>query len=277
MRQGSRSKHNWVISIGIGVVGILIGSGIASVWYWGQLQLRFDSVLFNNIFGPLFSLAGVVVYGVTLGYLIQQNRILHSNSVKDHVNARYEKLLSEIQSYSHKDSITDKILQYQDVPMFLMEQIIELSTSSYFREAVEKIAEITNLRSADVYDSLGRFEDDLALKFIQVTDLSDSPMSNYLQLLGRIKKFTVETKASKLLEDEKVNWEKRIWNELLGNMLVLRFMHLTPANHYDLKGFPRIFNPNHKIELRPIEEFRIFEFLNWFEANLTKDEHSIIH
>lgn len=266
----------WLSIILTAVVFALLGWAGASVWYWEQLHLKFDSSIFSDIFGPLFSLAGVVVYGVTLGYLIQQNRIQYSNTIKPHFEHQYSSLLGHIGSFSYEDPFKEEMIFFKDIPMYVMNQADILYSDAAFNDSVNKLSQMQEPFSKDVYKELDEHSNNLSLRLIKITDLADSPLSDYLRVLQRIKKFITEVQKSRLLEDEKTNWQKRVYNELLQEILLLNYAHLfIPRMHHNDK-VPRIFSPTHDLEFTSIREFRIFDFYRWFEVNVESDKHDIL-
>lgn len=260
----------WLSIILTAVVFALLGWAGASVWYWEQLHLKFDSSLFSDICGPLFSLAGVVVYGVTLGYLIQQNRINYSNSVKTNYSARLDKLIEEVNRFNHRSAITKQSYNFHQMPLHIMDLMKKLNRRQEFLDYYKDLNNIPDL--AEQFTNTEVVPEHLEI-YMELNDLIDYKGSHYLYMLRILKEFILELEKSKMLEDEIKNLKLRIRNEALYGLHTQTWPLMLYNTFLPSMLFIRSRPPEFESKPVPLSETEFYKMKTWFDQNLPRSSY----
>lgn len=253
-------KDNIVKLLLVTLIIIISSDLIVRVWFNKNLDLLFDSVIFNNVVTPLFTIISVIIYSVALFLTISQTKIILSQNIKLFYEKEIEKFIDKAEN-TKIESI-----------LFEEENVNALNYITYISKTFMKL-----IRNKEYIEDINQFKNecDLDIEYFinrsyikEVLFLSDftmgvSPIHFFYQDL---EEFIIEIDNSKLIEEDKKLFKKQIKRIFVAEYLALvnsRTITLLPE-------IPLIFgNTNSpKIVYKSLTQTEFNQYSEFFNKNL---------
>lgn len=253
-------KDNIVKLLLVTLIIIISSDLIVRVWFNKNLDLLFDSVIFNNVVTPLFTIISVIIYSVALFLTISQTKIILSQNIKPFYEKEIEKFINKAEN-----------IKIESI-LFEEENVNALNYITYISKTFIKL-----IRNKEYIEDVTQFKNgcDLDLEYFtarsyikEVLFLSDftmgvSPIHFFYQDL---KEFIIEIDDSKLIEEDKKLLKKQIKRTFVAEYLALinlRTITLLPE-------IPLIFgNTNsRKIVYKRLTQTEFNQYSEFFNKNL---------
>lgn len=247
-----------VLTCGLIAVDILI-----RIWF--QFDLVFDPVNFTNIGTPIIGIVSLVVYLITLLFLMKQNKVIQSQNLRPYFERQIDNIYNATKEKNFKIEIeSGKFVEYNGLNFTdkLKEIFVELNGNQHYLQDVAvkgKKFPINYLAGRQYWkleSVLSMFTEDFwHLHFYDV------------QLLLK------EISNSKIIDDEKIQLKNRIHRELLKEyMFMCRFMDKHRSFYFvSVIAEPDAEQNEILYEFKHIYDTAFSKYYKWFKDHLKNE------
>ncbi len=252
------------------IAALLAVDVLTGIWYWNRLNLRFDSSEFNNILTPIATIAGVVIYVITLKYLVDQNRVSYSNSIRANYENRLKQLIEDVRTFNVTLESTGATYGFHEVP----NAIATLQKKLYRKEEFLRVLDNYD-GSVDLRDLLVNSQEPplYVQQYFELSELIDMPISKYLFLLKVVKEFIIEIEESPLIEEDKRHFKLAIRNGIMYSIQIPTFVFLVDGIGGKEYSFIRYKLLGRYGELIKLMDAHFYKFKDWFDEKLPNNKY----
>lgn len=230
-------KHNISkILVILAVTFLIIDIGLR-YWYFKNFHLIFDSVIFNNVVTPIFTIISVLIYSFALFTALNQNKVILSQNIKPFYEKEIEKLLlegKEIRFLSLVSEEEEKINAYNYLT-FIHEKFVSLSRNDHYNE------DYNDYKKGIIKDKnwFQKRSYRTELFFLNQFAFGISSVSYFYK---KIIQLISEVNDSKLIEEDKILLKRHIFRTFLKEYMTFIETQLNYKNFMppipDEYGFP---------------------------------------
>lgn len=236
------------------VLIILIIDIALRYWYFNNFHLVYDSLIFNNVVTPIFTIISVLIYSFALFTALNQNKVILSQNIKPFYEREIEKLLihgKEIRfmSLTAEEEESGKIDAFNYLN-FINEKLLILSNDAHYNKDYDDFKNGI-LKDRSWYKNRSYRNE---LFFLNQFIFGISSVSYFYK---KIEQLISEINESKLIEEDKILLKRHIFRTFLKDYM--SFIE-TQLNHDFMPPVPDEFSiPIDQVQFKQLAKTKFGE------------------